>query len=51
MVASDFEGRDEDKSITSRVVEEVAKQEGIDPRELNPPLADEVDPDALENLG
>lgn len=50
MVGSDFEGRDEDKSISSKVVEEVAKQEAVDRLELNPPLADVVALDALENL-
>lgn len=50
MVGSDFEGRDADESLTSKVVEEVADRGRVDPLELNPPLAAVVDPDALDDL-
>lgn len=37
-------------SIVHRIVEEVAEREGVDPLDLNPPLQEVVDIDALEAL-
>lgn len=37
-------------SLSVRVVEAVADAEGIDPADLPSPLADTVDPDALDSL-
>lgn len=37
-------------SISFAVIEAVAEAKGVDSTELNPPLADIIDPDALESL-
>jgi len=39
-----------DDDIVGRVVTAVAAEEGVDPAELDPPLASVVDPDALADL-
>ena len=38
------------RSLTLAIVGEVADREGVDPLDLEPPLHDVVDPDALEAL-
>jgi hypothetical protein len=38
------------QSVCHTIVEQVAEAEDVDPVELNPPLGDVVDPDALELL-
>lgn len=40
----------EEESITTAVLAAVAGREGVDPIDLEPPLHDVVDPDALEAL-
>lgn len=37
-------------SLSEAVVHEVAGREGVPPEELNPPLYDVIDPDALEAI-
>ena len=41
---------EEIRSASEAVLSEVAKQEGVQPEELNPPLFEVVDPDALDGL-
>ena len=50
MVETSPKHRSEVGSVTSTVLDEVAKREGVDPLELSPPLSDAIDPDALEAL-
>lgn len=38
------------RSPTDRIVDAIADEAGVDPVELTPPLADAVDPDALDAL-
>lgn len=37
-------------SLSRRVIERVADAEGVDPKALDPPLYDVIDPDALDRL-
>jgi len=41
---------DSTQTLGRRVVERVARAEGVDPLDLNAPLYDAIDPDALETL-
>jgi hypothetical protein len=41
---------EESEALCTRIVEAVAAVEGVDPRELTPPLYEVIDPDALEQL-
>jgi len=36
--------------ITNRVIDAIAEKENVDPTAMDPPLADVIDPDALEAL-
>ena len=47
-----MEGNDsqETRSASEAVVHEVAEQEDVQPEDLNPPLFEAVDPDALDGL-
>ncbi|WP_226013421.1 HalOD1 output domain-containing protein [Halomicrobium salinisoli] len=38
------------RTPTDRILEALADEAGVDPVELSPPLADVVDPDALDAL-
>lgn len=38
------------QQVTTRIVEAVADQEGVDPLTLSPPLYETIDPEALEAL-
>ena len=40
----------QENSVCQTVIEAIADAEGADPTELNPPLYEAIDPDALENL-
>lgn len=38
------------RSLSEAVLHEVAEQKGVSPEELNPPLFDVIDPDALNTV-
>lgn len=40
----------ETRSASEAVIQEVAEQEGIQPGEMNPPLFEAVDPEALDRV-
>lgn len=43
-------GQDEGRRTSTRVIEAVARREGISPASLQPPLYEVVDPDALDEM-
>jgi len=42
--------RDGPTTLSEDVVSAIAENEGVDPMDLDPPLFDAIDPDALDNL-
>lgn len=41
---------DDNSSLTMALINAIADQEDVDPTELNPPLFDVLDPEALDSL-